>query len=332
MSSKNFEPYQARIAEAVVRILWRQWRVIGAAAAGDDARLIVDPEALILASLIMSRREPRLDTTMADWLESGSTLISTQRLKNLADRFPQAASARLGWVAGISYHRGRDHRWRTLLDDTNREEGSLPGPSAERAKSAGPMVQRPAALLLRTRTAFGLSIKSDLIAVLHGSDFAEEMGSLISTLGYRRNPTHLALRDLTAAGVVRGVRLPSGTGYTMARPLFTEERMAPWGWWNEVLGFLLAVTELEIPGPSASEYARTVMLRRAVEPRLGDLAHARLLHHDLQVPEDASSRRWMDFVIAVMDRASWREHHGAGAGSAVVPDGPDPGAVLLPLI
>jgi hypothetical protein len=328
MSPSSFEQSQAQIAETVVEILWRQWRAIGAAAAGVDARLTVDAEVLLLASLALRRFEPRLETTMADWLESGSMLISTQRLKNLAKHFPSASTDALRWVAAVSFHRGRDHRWRRLAEDQEVGTNVSIGERAHRPMNAGSALRMPPALMLRVRTAFGHGIKPDLLAVLHGTDFAEDINSFVATLGYQRNPVHLALKDLVMSGVVRRVPVPAGTGFTLDRSLFPDAQVAPWGWWHEVLGFLVTITELEIPGPSASEYARMVMLRRAVEPRLGDLVHARLLSRDLRVPEDASGAMWMAFVEAVCHRAWWRERTGAGAGSPVVPEGPDPAEVL----
>lgn len=328
MSPSSFEQGKTRIAETVVEVLWRQWRAIGAAAAGADARLVVDPEVLLLASLVMRRYEPRLETTMADWLESGSMLISTQRLKNLAKRFPSTPDDSLRWVAGVSFHHGRDHRWRRLAEEGEVGSHAPVGERPYRPKSAGPALRTPPAFLLRVRTAFGHGIKPDLLAVLHGTDFAEDVNSFVATLGYQRNPVHLAVKDLVASGVVRSVPVPTGTGFALERTLFPDAEVAPWGWWHEILGFLIAVLELEIPSPGASGYAQAVMLRRVVEPRLGALAHARLFSPDLRVPEKASAEQWMAFVEAVCHRASWRERMGVGAGSPLVPDGPDPTEVL----
>lgn len=329
MSPSSFEQGKTRIAETVVEILWRQWRAIGAAAAGADARLVVDAEVLLLASLVMRRYEPRLETTMADWLESGSMLISTQRLKNLARRFPSTPDDALRWVAGVSFHRGRDHRWRRMTEEGEGVVGTnAPVGERHRTKSAGPTLRTPPAFLLRVRTAFGQGIKPDLLAVLHGTEFAEDVNSFVATLGYQRNPVHLAVKDLVASGVVRSVPVPTGTGFALDRALFPDAEVAPWGWWHEILGFLIAVVELEIPSQSASTYAQAVMLRRVVEPRLGALAHARLFSPDLRVPEEASAEQWMAFVEAVCAHALWRERMGVGAGSPLAPEGPDPAEVL----
>lgn len=328
MSPSSFERVKTRIAETVVDILWRQWRAIGGAAAGADARLVVDAEVLLLASLVMRRYEPRLESTMADWLESGSMLISTQRLKNLAKRFPSTPDDSLRWVAGVSFHRGRDHRWRRMTEEGEVGTNAPVGGRSHRPKSAGPTLRTPPAFLLRVRTAFGHGIKPDLLAVLHGTDFAEDVNSFVATLGYQRNPVHLAVKDLVASGVVRSVPIPAGTGFALDRALFPDAEVAPWGWWHEILGFLIAVIELGIPSPGASAYARAVMLRRVVEPHLGALAHARLFSLDLRVPEEASAEQWMAFVQAICDRALWRERMGVGAGSPLVPEGPDPAEVL----
>lgn len=328
MSAMNFEQVQTRIAETIVDILWRQWRAIGAAAAGEDARLVVDPEVLLLASLAMRGYEPRLDAAMADWLATGSALISTQRLKNLAPRFPASGSDALYRVAEVSFHRGRDHRWRRLAEERASSTDATTREPSPRLKSAGPAIRSPSAFLLRVRTAFGHGIKPDLLAVLHGTAFAEDINSFVATLGYRRNPVHLALNDLDSSGVVRRVPIPTGTGFTLQRPLFPEPEIAPWGWWNEILGCLVAVVTLDMPGASASDYAQAVMLRRVIEPRLADLAHARLFTSGLHVPVDASAGQWLAFIQAICDRAWWRERTGAGAGSPLVPEGPDPAAVL----
>ena len=68
---------------------WRQWAQAGVSAnvAGLDDWAI-DPEALILFTIAVARRDPRLFDEMLDWLAVNRRLLSMQRLKNLSSRFP----------------------------------------------------------------------------------------------------------------------------------------------------------------------------------------------------------------------------------------------------
>jgi hypothetical protein len=78
-----------RIREGLLEFAWRQWAQIGLSAnvAGFD-RWAIDPEALILFTIEVSRRDPRLFDEMLDWLVSNRRLLTMQRLRNLAVRFP----------------------------------------------------------------------------------------------------------------------------------------------------------------------------------------------------------------------------------------------------
>jgi hypothetical protein len=68
---------------------WRQWEQAGLSAnvAGLD-NWAIDPEALILFTIAVARRDPRLFDEMLDWLTVNRRLLSMQRLRNLSSRFP----------------------------------------------------------------------------------------------------------------------------------------------------------------------------------------------------------------------------------------------------
>jgi hypothetical protein len=48
----------------------------------------MDPEALILFTIVVGRRDPRLFDETLDWLAANRRLLSMQRLRNLSRRFP----------------------------------------------------------------------------------------------------------------------------------------------------------------------------------------------------------------------------------------------------
>lgn len=81
---------------------WRQWAQVGLSAnvTGTD-RWAIDPEALILFTIEVARRDPRLFDEMLDWLTGNRRLLSMQRLRNLTARFPVdpgLVGAVLGWA------------------------------------------------------------------------------------------------------------------------------------------------------------------------------------------------------------------------------------------
>jgi hypothetical protein len=77
------------VSQGLLDFAWRQWAQIGVSAtvAGTD-RWAVDPEALILFTIGIGRRDPRLFDEMLDWMAFNRELLSTQRLRNLSGRFP----------------------------------------------------------------------------------------------------------------------------------------------------------------------------------------------------------------------------------------------------
>src|SRR5260370_29611378 len=78
-----------RIRQGFREFAWRQWAQVGLSAniPGSD-NWAIDPEALILFTIDVARRDPRLFDGMLDWLVSNRRLLTMQRLRNLALRFP----------------------------------------------------------------------------------------------------------------------------------------------------------------------------------------------------------------------------------------------------
>jgi hypothetical protein len=78
-----------RARRGFLEFAWRQWAQVGLSAnvTGAD-RWAIDPEALILFTIEVARRDPRLFDEMLDWLTGNRRLLSVQRLRNLTARFP----------------------------------------------------------------------------------------------------------------------------------------------------------------------------------------------------------------------------------------------------
>ena len=78
-----------RARQGFLEFAWRQWAQVGLSAnvTGVDDWAI-DPEALILFTIVVARHDPRLFDEMLDWLATNRRLLSMQRLRNLSGRFP----------------------------------------------------------------------------------------------------------------------------------------------------------------------------------------------------------------------------------------------------
>ena len=106
---------------------WRQWAQIGVSATVEGAdRWAVDPEALILFTVGIGRRDPRLFDEMLDWMAFNHELLSVRRLRNLAARFP-LPSGLVGAVAA----------WTSQSAQT--APASLPASQADRARDSEPV-------------------------------------------------------------------------------------------------------------------------------------------------------------------------------------------------
>lgn len=72
-----------RARQAFLDFAWRQWAQAGVA--GNIAffdRWSTDPEALILFTIAVARRDPRLFDEVLDWMAANRHLLSLQRLRN----------------------------------------------------------------------------------------------------------------------------------------------------------------------------------------------------------------------------------------------------------
>jgi hypothetical protein len=77
--------------EAMLSFVWRQWGQMGVSApVGRRDAWCQDPEALLLFSLEVARREPRIFDEVLDWLGAYGSELMRQRLQNLLRDDPHA--------------------------------------------------------------------------------------------------------------------------------------------------------------------------------------------------------------------------------------------------
>lgn len=72
------------LLDALVELGWQQWTAIGVAGVAPVPDSIVDPEALLVATMSFGRWDPRLFDEALDWATVNSQLMDAARLRRLA--------------------------------------------------------------------------------------------------------------------------------------------------------------------------------------------------------------------------------------------------------
>jgi hypothetical protein len=187
----------------MTKVAWQQWRAIGGSAASKEHwHSIVDPEALILASLFLADREPRIDDILLSWVEANAPLLSVQRLKNLQSAYPPEVRSRVAAFARRARSLARHPRWSALSKETDNE--SLPAlPDVRRATRVP--TGDAASLLLRMRLAIGVGVKADVLTMTLGNRRPVTVRNVADNLGYTVVGIRTAVHDLSRAGFVTPV-------------------------------------------------------------------------------------------------------------------------------
>ena len=199
--SKAFVEDSAGELEAItIRLAWRQWAAIGGSAASKETwHSIVDPESLILASLFLMNREPRIHDILFSWVQVNAELLSVQHLKNLQKNYPPALRARVSDFARQARTLARHPRWSSLADEG---ESDARPPRWNAGRAAAPRMRNTANLMLRLRLAMGVGTKADVLTVALGSDRPLTVRQLSDNLSYTAVGVRSAVNDLSRAGFI----------------------------------------------------------------------------------------------------------------------------------
>lgn len=243
MSLQRIASAIAGLREAAARAAWTQWGAIFTSAAGRrPARAIVDPEALLFGSLALMHHEPRLGRVARLWARYGARLLSVQRAKNIARRFPPTVGEQLSEFAQLAVAEGGDIRWRSLAgESTEARPASRREPQASRVLEGGP------ALLLRLRLGFGVGIKPDVVSYLVGvAGGGSTVQQIAEATQYHRRAVRRAIEELVAAGFVEA-RSTAPASYRVDVGKWAEllaivvDNPPAWRSWVDVYAFVAAL-------------------------------------------------------------------------------------------
>lgn len=172
-----------RLHAALRDFLWEQWVALGLAghANGPPAPFVIDPEALLLATLRFSMDEARFRGEVLDWLTRNGAFLSVQRMKNL-DLSMRAAPPESVRALAAFMEKAGYRNWKTLEARVPSVAKSEFPESTGRGMSRTPDPSRPEAFLLRMRMLFGVNARAEVITWLlthddgHAARIARETG------------------------------------------------------------------------------------------------------------------------------------------------------------
>jgi hypothetical protein len=215
-----------KVSQGLLDFAWRQWAQVGVSATVEGAdRWAVDPEALILFTIGIGRRDPRLFDEMLDWMAFNHELLSTQRLRNLAGRFPLPAAliaAVTAWTRQrapaslIVSDQGATVQGREPVfspdvlafvsqpDPVFAEHGFIRPPAARTGKSHEPDPALPVNLSFRLRHLFGPGGRSETMRVLLTCpDGPLDTARIADEAGFAKRNISDVLTSLTNSGVIK---------------------------------------------------------------------------------------------------------------------------------
>ena len=221
---------RSQFQELLLSFLWRQWSALGVAghAQSKDDR-VIDPEALLLFTCSIGRRDPRLFDEVVDWLHVNGSFLNILRLKTILkqERFPVGRV--LGAIAGLLNRGTEALKWRSLaaasahglnpealfyFQDGKAMEplgqpdahfgsyGLLRGPLKLRGYSRKFRPTLPTSLILQLRALVGPSARSEIIAYLLTHERAHASEIARATY-YQQKTVFDTLAIMHASGVVQ---------------------------------------------------------------------------------------------------------------------------------
>lgn len=217
---------RGKVNQGLLDFTWRQWAQIGVSAtvAGAD-RWAIDPEALILFTVGIGRRDPRLFDEMLDWMAFNHELLSIQRLRNLSRRFPVPAdlvAAVTAWTRQTesmnppASQQAESAQVRDLVfspdilafvsqpDPVFAQYGFSRPPAARTGKSHEPNPDLPVNLSFRLRHLFGPGGRSEAMRVLLTyRDGPLDAARIADEAGFAKRNISDVLASLTKSGIIR---------------------------------------------------------------------------------------------------------------------------------
>ncbi len=259
---------------------------------------VVDPEALIVATVQLARGDDRILGVALDWCVAYGEAVNSSRLRRIA-RSMDASAALASFAATV--RRSGGPTW---------SEGPVAKPLAGslRGKVAVRDLSAPARLVWRLRSAFGVNARADVLALLLSCPAGTEMrvADIARRAGFSKRNAAVAIESMRLAGVVEADR--KGNSDRVALPVDSPLRAflprpveAPdWASRWTVAIELVRLAERLADAPDGAVIVEQRLSADSFGPRLRD---AGLPRPDLTVRGSAFATAfdaWIEAVAAVL--------------------------------
>ena len=316
-----------RLQRHLLDFAWNQWAQMGILAEpSQPSPWTADPEALLLLTFEVGRKDPRLFDETLDWIVVNGRLVSQQRLRNLyLDEQDRAlADAALAWAAQHqrALRSARTHAPSEArageplfplapaggrLDPVFAAYGWSKAPTGPSGKSRPPRLELPINFAFRLRRLFGTGSRAEVVRFLVTSRSPGAQAEVIRrAAGFAKRNVLDAANDLVAADVLGAYTLgASGERFYHAdlnrwRSLLRLEEVPAHRDWPQLLGALrLLHRELEDPSwNELSEYLRASEARQLMSRVEPDLRYA-----GVQLREGGTGADYWDAFVENVDAA-----------------------------
>ena len=279
-----------KLHEALLYLLWDQWVALGFEGHDNGKKIpfIIDPEALLLASMRFAMKEGRFGEAVSGWLHENGEMISVQRLKNLQMATQLAPYENLRELSEFMEDKGYKS-WKSLasldsadaLEDFSSDDFS---PRMARLTSRSPDTKKAENLLLRMRLMFGISARPEILVWLltHRSGHA---AGIARETGWFSKSVQAILNDFEKAGMLVARNVGKRKEYSKGSRNKLWEALGVSGarWFSQpafYLGVHHVFQALEKAGkPGISAHARAITMRSdliSLEASFGNTEHNEL--------------------------------------------------------
>ncbi len=303
MLQRNFKEF---FLENILDFLWRQWSTLGVLGqARTEDKWVIDPEALLVFSLKITRYEPRLFDEILDWLCINGIWLDIQRLRGILREKEDEIHRLIGVVSNFLTAQGQERKWRNLAklsllkgiittkESLFIEKSGKPYPMAnspdplfldydfnrssyERSKKSREINFKTfSAIRFLLRSLFGIGSRSECILYLltheagHPSEIAKAVG--ISVRGVQDSLIELAKSNLILTRIKGKRKIEYWLSQKkwwefLSGANFEEVKMPVWLDWISLYSALMNVWNvLNEVEKTKSDYMRSSRLREAME-------------------------------------------------------------------
>lgn len=242
-------------------IAWSLWKELGVAGTERfHENVLIQPEELIILTILISEYDPRLRDEALDWCSRYHELISVSRLRSfLKELDPHTLRSFSQFVAALN------------------SISSAKWPNAAEAahfkikiskKSLLPPLESPSLLMLRLRRLFGPGAKADILTCFLTRNGMHFSAANLVEIGYSKRSLMTALDHLVAAGVLAVTNVQNKKNYELRRLKELQvvvgklPKVAPP--WNKILQVIITIRTVLSEIQNSSEITKGVILRNCL--------------------------------------------------------------------